>query len=458
MPFITDGSPLEANPDEAQQGYQDKISPSFSSNVGTDFTDTSLTGMASSMAERGQYKQSSWLDRALVGMAQANAGQVVDKPKDDPEAYKTLMVQQAQAHEDRQQSLARFSNQHSWPVNAASGMASFILDPLQASSAIVPGLGEDALLAKFGSGIIAKTGARIVAGATAGGFSQVPVAAAKLGISSIDDQDYNLRDAATDVFMGAATGAVFHAGLGAASDLFKTITKAPAEVQHQATSTALSQIIEGRPVEVRSVIKPDYSPADLEDKDTLINNRNLTLRSLETIGDDPSSASSKAELEQSLKDIDNKLYVTDLREQEKGILDTVNGNEEELTEDKADELSLIRQELYRTVDQPSDLSQGQQELYEQGYQPSVSQTQLQQTKAEILENSKNPQKEVTLEDHARTASELEVAWAGIEQESLPNMSKEDTDELQTSKEQIDKSNQDEKGYNQAVSCLNEAGI
>lgn len=459
MPFLTDGSPLESTPEQAAQTYDEKISPSFLSNVGTSFVQDSTIGDISRAAERGQYQQGSWFDRALVGISQANSGMEVSQPKNDPEAYQTLLLKQAQEKAQREDALQRFQGAHSWPVNAASGLAAFILDPLQASSTLVPGLGEEAVLGRLGTGFIGRTAARLTAGATAGGLSQIPVSAFKAGLSSIDDQDYTLRDAATDVFMGAAAGALFHTGIGTVGDIFnKTIAKAPAEVQHQAMSTATSQILEGRPVEVRPVIKPNYSPADLEDKETLINQRNLVQRSIETLGQDPENQSHVAELGQSLKDIDNKLYVIDLRSQEKDILDRVNGNEEELPEDRADDLSLIRQEIYRTVDEPSDLSYQQQEIYDQGYQPGVSQEQLRQTQSDISENSKIPPKDKTSDDYAKTVQDLEGTWANLEQEALPNLSKEEIDELNTSKQAVDQANQSEGGYNQASNCLTEAGV
>jgi hypothetical protein len=165
---------------------------------------------------------------------------------------------------------SRFENAHSWPTNFAAGTLGFMLDPLRAATAFMPGLGEEAVLARLGTGIAARLGARVVAGATAGAAAQAPLAALQYGLGQEEAADYGLRDAFRDMAFAAAGNAIFHTGLGTAGEIFRgrpeaeapmefreaaPIMAADAQTQHSAMSSAVAEIADGRPVDVEPMFQ-----------------------------------------------------------------------------------------------------------------------------------------------------------------------------------------------------------
>jgi hypothetical protein len=167
---------------------------------------------------------------------------------------------------------SRFENAHSWPANFAAGTLGFMLDPLRAATAFVPGLGEEAVLARLGTGIAARLGARVVAGATAGAAAQAPLAALQYGLGQEEASDYGLRDAFRDMAFAAAGNAIFHTGIGTAGEILRgrpeaaaeapmefreaaPIVAADAQTQHAAMSSAVAEIADGRPVDVEPMFQ-----------------------------------------------------------------------------------------------------------------------------------------------------------------------------------------------------------
>lgn len=187
---------------------------------------------------------------------------------------------------DRNARLARFSDQHGTVTNLGASAVGFMMDPLQAVSAFVPGVGEASVLNGMGriglatSGLAARTAARTVSGATAGAISQAPIAALQYGLDKQQASDMSMRDAFKSVLYAAAGNAVFHAGVfGGAREagLLKpdeamkfgatapseaaAIVNAPAPTQHAAMQSALGQMVEGRQVEVDPLFpQPDGPP------------------------------------------------------------------------------------------------------------------------------------------------------------------------------------------------------
>lgn len=200
---------------------------------------------------------------------------ITSAPMTEPTAQ---LIAKAKANEmDREGVLSRFQNTHSGLATFAVGAAGFLMDPLNDASLMVPGLGEDTAAlaaAKIGltKGLGAKIGTRAIQGATGATFSQVPLTATRYGLGREEASDYDLRSAFTDMAFAAAGGAVLHAGFGAIGDAWKSrgflkpdnlkvpedtmpenasvILNADATTKHSAMSSAVSQIMDGREVDV----------------------------------------------------------------------------------------------------------------------------------------------------------------------------------------------------------------
>lgn len=298
--FISDGQPFENSENLSAEAYG-KISPSFSETISSELPEGPV-GYLSRAAERGTQAGSSWFDRAVVGISQANAGQEVTQPEESPklppdeinkkyapegttitnkpmtEGLAGIIGRQKSEQVERDQVINRYQNAHSWTANMGTGLVSFMLDPLNAASSFVPGIGEDAILGglsktAIGTGLVGRTLARAGSQAAAGVVSQAPLTGLKLGLSPEEASDYSLRDAFRDLSFGAAGGALLGAGFGGLheagilgpdsvmeeADRLKT-TKAP--VNHAAISSAVSQIADGRPVEVSPLVAP-FDPHEI---------------------------------------------------------------------------------------------------------------------------------------------------------------------------------------------------
>ena len=193
-----------------------------------------------------------------------------------PEAVAQLVGNAKADHLERQGVIARFENAHSWPVNFGTGMAAFLMDPLNAASAFIPGFGEEATATALGGGFLARVIGRTVAGATGGALSQAPLTALKLGLSGEEGDDYTARSAFRDMAFAAAGNALFSAGIGTAAEALRrpatkepaaeapshempgeaqarAITTADAKTKYDAMKTAVAQVAEGREVNVEPI-------------------------------------------------------------------------------------------------------------------------------------------------------------------------------------------------------------
>jgi len=223
-----------------------------------------------------------------------------------------MSIGRAKAKEiEREGILARYGNAHSTLTGLGVGAVGFMLDPIQAATAVLPGIGEEAIIAKLGTDFLSKTVARGVAGGISAGAAMAPIAALKYGIGRTEASDYDLRAAFGEVAGGALFGAVMHAGVFPAvkyawgegvtrlneqgilspagpeipvpfdgdirSIIESGVNKAwdkhlgslygvrdllssDAETQRTALSAATAQVLDGRPVDI-SAIFPDHTDA-----------------------------------------------------------------------------------------------------------------------------------------------------------------------------------------------------
>ena len=156
--------------------------------------------------------------------------------------------------------LGRFEKAHNTLTNFGAGLVGFMLDPLRAATAFVPGIGEEAILARLGTGIVARTAARLGAGAITGAVAQAPLSALEYGLGQQEASDYDLRSAMRDILFGAAGNAIFHVGAGLAGDVVRGLRDLPATTRHPAMSAAIGQMAEGRPVDSAPIFDTAEEP------------------------------------------------------------------------------------------------------------------------------------------------------------------------------------------------------
>ncbi len=318
--FIADGDPFENPRDSAETAYA-ATTPTIGAKLGADVESGITAGLARA-TERGQQQGASWFDRFAAMAGDATAAEAGVMPDSAPAPSTTIsaedankrfappgttitdgpmpeglarVVGQQKADEIKRESvLSRYANAHGAVTNFGVGTVGFLLDPLQAGSTFVPGLGEETIAARLGEGLIARTTARAAAGASAGAAAMAPVVALKSAESYAENSDYGIRDAMFDMAMGSALGALGHAGFGAlreggilrpdglmeadrarladglqpaaappgsVSDTdLAAVADAPASVTSNAINAAAAQMAEGRAVDVAPIF--DAARAD----------------------------------------------------------------------------------------------------------------------------------------------------------------------------------------------------
>ena len=308
--FAIDGRPLET-PLGAAAELEARTPPTFMDAFAAQFHDSSVTEPVLRWAERGGYMDT-WSGKLARAFGQAGAAEaggrfmpyesdlspapapqlsaeeanakyaplgpdgkrapIATGPLPEPVAE---MIGKAKAAEiERQGVLARYGQAHSWPVTMGTGIAAFMLDPLNLASTFIPGVGEEALTARLGTGWAARTSARLVAGATAGAVSQIPVTGLRYALGQEEARDYSMRDAFRDVFYAAAGSAILHTGLRTLGDVLRVRVGAKlpkgvpsdastqgnealgqsAVTREEAMRAAVAQIVEGREVNVEPVL------------------------------------------------------------------------------------------------------------------------------------------------------------------------------------------------------------
>ena len=106
-----------------------------------------------------------------------------------------------------------------------AGLVTGAYDPLNLAAAFMPGIGEARTmgwLARAGldsSGILARTGARALAGGINAGAAQTPLVALRYGLSQQEQADYSASDAMADILMGSVLGGGLHTAIGGVGDV-----------------------------------------------------------------------------------------------------------------------------------------------------------------------------------------------------------------------------------------------
>lgn len=145
----------------------------------------------------------------------------------------------------------------------SAGLLGSLLDPLNIATAFVPVVGparQAALAARLGVG-----GGRAATGAIEGAVGAALVEPLVLGVAREEQADYTAVDSLANLVFGSVIGGGLHFGAGYIGDRFRARAEAPAvprmidELPHQDQAallrTAISQMAEGRPVDVRAVFE-----------------------------------------------------------------------------------------------------------------------------------------------------------------------------------------------------------
>lgn len=161
--------------------------------------------------------------------------------------------------------VARFQQNHGFVVNTAADIAATFTDPLNIATGFIPGVGEEALVARLGLGLGARIATRAVIGAELGATQQGINSALKYTYADDLRTDFSIRDGLRDTLYGAIGGAALNVGLRGLGDVaVKGVNAARARLQsegpgiatadaatHQAAAdSAISQLVTGRPVDV----------------------------------------------------------------------------------------------------------------------------------------------------------------------------------------------------------------
>jgi hypothetical protein len=251
MPELASDGPIpESTPEAAAPAYAG-LPASFGEYAGDIVSETAQ--MAKGALDVAQYSDSGWgkFGRAVIASSQAAAGPgPADMPQletpdlaptpssmlskaeatarhpdiakavpdlfsdNSPEGVVDALADSKRAELEREGVFSRYEDAHSWYTNFPTRMALTMLDPVNAASLLIPGIGEETVLARLGTGALARTGARLVAGGTAGLAGMSLGVGARYALSQAEGGDYGLRQAFLDLASGAALGAVVHGAIG----------------------------------------------------------------------------------------------------------------------------------------------------------------------------------------------------------------------------------------------------
>jgi hypothetical protein len=339
--------------------------------------------------------------------------------RDMPDKLGSLLGDAKRQEIERNNIWSRYAGAHSWPTNFAVGALGFMLDPLNAATLFMPGLGEEAVLsgaARLGfpaTGALARVGARGIAGAVTGAAAQAPIAGLRYGLGLEENSDYGLREAFWDLAANAAGGAIMHAGFGALADLARGRGVAPPEVappaeaapraltpelraeaepllaadavtKHEALRAAVSQELDGRPVDVKPFFPEPPSPAA---RSEVISSDDFR-RSIAAHGGDMGKASDTlvARVQEALEAGQPVKYVVEGREipiasVERGMMADAQGlrwGTISLAQPRAGEAAGTRIEIGGRPDVTNvpDIAAQQRALHADGFVPGMAQSEL----------------------------------------------------------------------------------
>lgn len=275
---------LETPLGAANVGYAEDTPVSAGQDIGATF----MSGISRATWNASQRNKSSQLAQEesapLISAEDANKRygpvgpdgqqvQITDKPLYDDTAE--LIGHQKAAEMDRNAIIQRYSQQNGVIKSFGAGVVGTMLDPANVASMFVPGVGEEATLARIAKAglttdnVLARTAARAVTGATGAVAGQTPLDLLKYGMDKQQASDYDLKSAFKDMFFAAAGGAVIHAGIAGGAREFgllkpdeamnfrsqsardmEAVLNADATQKAAAMKSAVSQMIEGREVDV----------------------------------------------------------------------------------------------------------------------------------------------------------------------------------------------------------------
>ena len=137
-----------------------------------------------------------------------------------------------------------------------------LLDPVNLAATMVPVAPEIDLGVTAASPLVERIGQRAVQGVVGGAAGMAPLAGLKYAMGRQEQADYDGYNALADIATGAGIGAVLHVGGGALGDYLTgrvrnspygaAIQQSP-EARSAAINTAVAQMAEDRPVEVRPI-------------------------------------------------------------------------------------------------------------------------------------------------------------------------------------------------------------
>ena len=158
------------------------------------------------------------------------------------------------------------------------------MDPLNIASAFIPVIGEaryTALIANATGGF-GKAVVRAGVGATEGAVGAALIEPIVLGVATYEQADYTLSDSLENVFFGSVLGGGLHVGVGAFSDALskgRSIHTAQADgkmaeilsnvspaTRNSAAQSALAQFLDGRKIDVESILELDPRYATLNNR------------------------------------------------------------------------------------------------------------------------------------------------------------------------------------------------
>jgi len=190
-----------------------------------------------------------------------------------PESVAQAMYRHYQNEQLRADILARSDGSllASAPVGFAVGLAAGLLDPLNIAAGLVPVFGQArtaAMVARAG-GIGGRAAVRAGIGAAEGAVGMAALEPLQYGLDRFEGNDWTMGDAVHRIAMGAAMGAVLHAGPGvvrdwwgrdvpatsARAELLGRLEKLDPEARAAAFDTSVAAVAEGRPVEADPLVR-----------------------------------------------------------------------------------------------------------------------------------------------------------------------------------------------------------
>lgn len=294
-PIVSDGKGglgdvAEAPVEAANQEYA-KTSPGTSGFLSAfDRSENPVGSTLLPRAEQAQYREHDWFRDYIAGNAAAYGSPITSDdmyvrsptitaadankrfPNPDPNGKplfseampeklaETIAKQKGQQYQ-AETDMARFAQNNSFPVRFGASVVASLLDPINLATAFVPGLGEEAIAAR-GLGIAGRTAFRSAEFGGLSALQEAPIAGLKLAFADDLHTDYSIRNALSDMLMAAGTGVAMGGLFGAASEGLRAlrgrdaltqaipVATANAETNHAAGSTAVSQLVTGKPVDV----------------------------------------------------------------------------------------------------------------------------------------------------------------------------------------------------------------